>query len=155
MTLFFLVAMSFAGNIFGKKAAYVLPIAALASSTYYGNKYGFALSIAFTLGFKWLEAKSEPVFEAVDTKPVRLGELRQGDIVSSVSFEEVREKTGIRLRESPLQGDEVYELIEAAKAKDCLNIEIRAYESFKMGIALYAGYAFSIATFFWKIFVTG
>lgn len=72
-------------------------------SFYYGNKYGFVLSLAFTAAFKWLEAKSEPIFEAVDTKPVRLGEIRQGDIVASASFDEIERATGIRLRESPLQ----------------------------------------------------
>ncbi|MFZ3232065.1 MAG: hypothetical protein WA194_00735 [Patescibacteria group bacterium] len=77
MTLFFLVAMSFAGKIFNEKAAFAFPVLAVASSAYYGNKYGFALSIAFTLAFKWLEAKSEPIFEAIDTKPVAIGELRQ------------------------------------------------------------------------------
>lgn len=138
MTLFFLVAMSLAGKVFHTKAAYVFPVAAIAASAYYGNKYGFVLSIGFTLGFKWLESKFEPVFETIDTKPVMLGELRQGDIVSSVSFGEIQEKTGILLRESPLQGDEIYELIEVAKKKKLLTLEVRAYESFKMGIALYA-----------------
>lgn len=74
--------------------------------------------------------------------------------MASASFGEISEKTGVLLRESPLQGDEVYELIEAAKKRGCLGLEVRAYESFKMGIALYAGYVLSIATLVWKTFST-
>lgn len=103
MTLLFLVAMSVAGRALSNKFAYVLPVLAVASSAYYGNRYGFALSVAFTVVFKWMEAATTPIFEAVDTKTVRLGEVRQGDIVASVSFPEILEKTGVRLRESPLQ----------------------------------------------------
>lgn len=31
-------------------------------------------------------------------------------------------------------------------------MEIRAYESFKMGIALYAGYLYAIGTLVWALF---
>jgi Flp pilus assembly protein protease CpaA len=152
MTLFFLVTMAYAGKWLAKKSAYVLPVAAVAASAYYGNRYGFALSIGFTVFFRWIEAVASPVFEAIDTRTVRLGEIRQGDIVARTSFAEISKRTGVELRESPLQGDEVFDLIEAAKKRKATDLPIRVYESFKMGVALYAGFVFGIANLAWYVF---
>lgn len=103
----------------------------------------------FYLSFIFLSWVIENIFDKIDIKETRIIDIKQWDILTKESLIEIKKKIDIELQESPLQWNDVYEIIWAFKEND-MNKIITIYKDIRIWIFLYLWFVITIISLILK-----
>lgn len=100
------------------------------------------ISILFYI-FSILQWLAEQIFNTIDIKDISLINIKQWNILTTQSIKQINKDINIEFLETPLQWNEVHEIILWYKEID-INPTISIYNDLKIGIIMYIGFILNI-----------
>lgn len=99
--------------------------------------------------FSYIKTIFDIIYDKIDIKEIEVIKIKQWDILTDKSLKELKEKW-INLLQSPLQWNEVFELIKKAKKNNFLNFKIQKYIDIRIGLFFYLWYILTLLYIFIK-----
>jgi hypothetical protein len=145
--LFILVTSPFLEKV-PTKALYIWPVIWIGISLYTKNYYSLFYITFFYFIIITIKVILDRIFDIIDTTFIKLIDIKQWMIVTKEWIETIKKELDLDILESPLQGLDVYNLIEAIKERSKEKVDLKIHKPFTIWLVMYLWYLITI----WYIF---
>jgi len=87
--------------------------------------------------FNILSSIFDQIFDQIDVVNTRIIDLKQWNILTQKSCEKIKKEIDVEVSEMPLQGFEVFKIIEKYKENKKSKDEVSIYKDIKIGLIMY------------------
>ncbi|MCK9272573.1 hypothetical protein M0P65_03430 [Candidatus Gracilibacteria bacterium] len=100
--------------------------------------------------FNFIQEFFDQIFDLIDIKEIEIIEIKQGSILTKESIKKFKNEASLEFEVSPLQGLDIFNIIDFYKNSFHKNDKITIYKDLRIGIIFYIGYFVTIVEIYLK-----